>query len=51
MSKVRGKSPTICLVETMDGKKYGAFTDIAWSTDNKVHKNKGNSFIFKFDSE
>ena len=43
--KCGGKSPTIVLVKTTEGKKFGGYTSIPWESKGKISKDN-NSFIF-----
>ena len=47
-SKCDGKSNTVTLVETLNGKKFGGFANNAWDQSGR-YKTGSNSFIFSFD--
>ena len=49
-SKCDGKKNTVTLVETLNGKRFGGFTDIAWDQSSS-YKNCSNGFIFSFDDK
>ena len=46
----RGEAHTIAICKTdRIGYVFGAYTDIPWTDDDKEHKGKGNTFVFRFD--
>lgn len=46
---IRGKFNTLVIAKTKNNKIFGAFTDLAWSTDWEERKGNGNSLVFKVD--
>ena len=49
-SKCDGKKNTVTLVETLNGKRFGGFTDIAWD-QSSGYKHGSNGFIFSLDDK
>ena len=49
-SKCDGKRYTVTLVETLNGKRFGGFTDIAWD-QNGNYKDGSNGFIFSLNDK
>ena len=49
-SKCDGKNNTVTLVETLNGKRFGGFTDIAWDQSSSF-KHGSNGFIFSLDDK
>ena len=49
-SKCDGKNNTVTLVETLNGKRFGGFTDAAWDQSNNF-KTGSNGFIFSLDDK
>jgi hypothetical protein len=46
--KCDNKGPTISLIRTLDGSKFGGFTDLCWESINsyKTGKRQHNTFLF-----
>lgn len=44
--KVKGKSPTLVLVETKTGYKFGGYTTVDWSTVGSINIKKMNMLLF-----
>ena len=49
-SKCDGKSNTVTLVETLTGRRFGGFTDVAWD-QSSGYKSGSNGFIFSLDDK
>jgi len=49
-SKCDGKNNTVTLVETLNGKRFGGFTDAAWDQSGD-YKTGSNGFIFSLDDK
>ncbi len=48
--KVSNKSPTIILVKSLNGYRFGGYSSVFWKNDNKWYKND-ESFIFSLNSK
>ena len=50
--KVKGKSPTLILIKTKTGYKFGGYTTVEWNmTGNYAYKRDENAFIFSINNK
>ena len=51
LSKCEGKYPTIVLIKTTKGKRFGGYSSIPWRVTNGSYDTDVNSFIFSLDKK
>jgi len=49
--KCDGKGPTISIIHSEDGSKFGGYTDLDWEGNDVFKKGNGNSFLFSFNKQ
>ena len=48
IKNARGKSPTLCVVKTTEGRVWGGYTNIPWTNDDDDHSADRKTFVFTF---